>query len=72
MLKRDVKIIDLGNEVCPATINAVNMKEAIVSRDLTVSLQDVDFPTLPSPNHLVIKVHVSGANPKDWAMAERC
>jgi len=47
------------------------MKEAIVEKDLTVTIQDVDFPTIPSENHLIIKVHVSGSNPKDWATAER-
>lgn len=48
------------------------MKEAVVSKDLKVIIQDVDFPTIPSPDHLIIKVSVSGSNPKDWAMAERC
>lgn len=48
------------------------MKEAVVSEKLKVTIRDVDFPTIPSPNHLIIKVYVSGSNPKDWAMAERC
>lgn len=48
------------------------MKEAVVSKDLKVTIQDVDFPTIPSLDHLIIKVHVSGSNPKDWAVAERC
>ncbi|KAF4768055.1 hypothetical protein N7455_000357 [Penicillium solitum] len=47
------------------------MKEAVVSKDLKVTIQDVDFPTIPTPDHLIIKVHVSGSNPKDWAVAER-
>jgi NADPH:quinone reductase-like Zn-dependent oxidoreductase len=47
------------------------MKEAIVFAGPKVTIQDVDFPTLPSPNHLIIKVIVSGSNPKDWAIAER-
>jgi NADPH:quinone reductase-like Zn-dependent oxidoreductase len=48
------------------------MKEAVVSKDLTVIIRDVDFPSIPSPDHLIIKVNVSGSNPKDWAIAERC
>ena len=47
------------------------MKEAVVSKDLSVIIRNVDFPTLPSPDHLIIRVHVSGTNPKDWAVAER-
>jgi NADPH:quinone reductase-like Zn-dependent oxidoreductase len=47
------------------------MKEAIVFPGPEVKIQDVDFPTLPSPNHLIIKVVVSGLNPKDWGIAER-
>lgn len=47
------------------------MKEAIVFSGPKVTIHDVDFPTLPSPNHLIIKVIVSGSNPKDWAIAER-
>lgn len=48
------------------------MKEAIVLAGPKVTIRDVDFPTLPSPNHLIIKVVVSGSNPKDWAIADRC
>lgn len=48
------------------------MKEAIVAKDLKVTVQDVGFPSVPSPDHLIIRVYVSGSNPKDWAMAERC
>jgi NADPH2:quinone reductase len=47
------------------------MKEALVFPGPKVTIRDVDFPTLPSPNHLIIRVVVSGSNPKDWAIAER-
>ncbi|RDW86005.1 hypothetical protein BP5796_04330 [Coleophoma crateriformis] len=47
------------------------MKEAIVFNGPTVTIQDVEFPTLPSPSHLIIRVIVSGLNPKDWGIAER-
>ncbi|GAM88127.1 hypothetical protein ANO11243_061580 [Dothideomycetidae sp. 11243] len=47
------------------------MKEAIVFPGPKVVIQDVDFPTLPSEDHLIIKVVVAGSNPKDWAIAER-
>jgi hypothetical protein len=56
----------------PTARTTSKMKEAVVSKDLKVIIQDVDFPTIPSPAHLIIKVNVSGSNPKDWAMAERC
>jgi NADPH2:quinone reductase len=47
------------------------MKEAIILKGTKVELRDVDFPALPSPDHLIIRVEVSGSNPKDWAIAER-
>ncbi|KAH8891586.1 GroES-like protein [Thozetella sp. PMI_491] len=47
------------------------MKEALVFPGPKVEIEEVDFPTLPSPSHLIIKVIVSGLNPKDWAIAER-
>jgi NADPH2:quinone reductase len=47
------------------------MKEAIIFPGPKVTIQDVDFPTLPSDSHLIIKVVVAGSNPKDWAIAER-
>jgi NADPH:quinone reductase len=47
------------------------MKEAFIFPGPKVTIKDVDFPTLPSPNHLVIQVIVAGSNPKDWAIAER-
>jgi len=47
------------------------MKEAFVFPGPKVEIKDVDFPDLPTPNHIIIKVAVSGSNPKDWAIAER-
>lgn len=46
----------------------VNMKEAIVSpKDGTVSVEIKDSPIPePGPNEILIKVVVSGSNPKDW------
>ncbi|KAI2480109.1 Qor NADPH quinone reductase [Pyrenophora tritici-repentis] len=41
------------------------MKEAQVAQDLTVTIKDVPMPT-PGPDQVVIKVIVSGSNPKDW------
>ncbi|KAG9194345.1 NADPH2:quinone reductase [Alternaria panax] len=41
------------------------MKEARVAKDLKVTVQDVDVPE-PQANQVVIKVVVSGSNPKDW------
>jgi len=47
------------------------MKEAFIFPGPKVTIEDVDFPNLPSPSHLIIKVVVSGSNPKDWGIAER-
>jgi len=41
------------------------MKEAIVAKDVKVSLHDVPIPT-PAPDQVLIKVIFSGSNPKDW------
>lgn len=41
------------------------MKEALVAQDITVTIKDVPIPE-PGPNQVVIKVIVSGSNPKDW------
>lgn len=43
------------------------MKEAIVDPDLTVSIRDTAIP-VPEPGQLLIRVVVSGTNPKDWKM----
>lgn len=47
------------------------MKIAQVDAGPKVTIKDVPFPELPTPNHLIIKVIVAGSNPKDWAIAER-
>jgi len=47
------------------------MKEACIFPGPKVTIEDVDFPSLPSEDHLIIKVVVAGSNPKDWAIAER-
>jgi NADPH2:quinone reductase len=47
------------------------MKEATIFPGPKVSIEDLEFPEIPSPNHLIIKVVVTGSNPKDWAIAER-
>ncbi|KAL1798205.1 hypothetical protein ACET3X_002242 [Alternaria dauci] len=41
------------------------MKEAQVAKDLEVTVKDVPVPE-PEANQVVIKVVVSGSNPKDW------
>jgi NADPH2:quinone reductase len=41
------------------------MKEAQVAQDLSVSIKDVAVPE-PQANQVVIRVIVSGSNPKDW------
>lgn len=47
------------------------MKEAFIFPGPKVKIEEVDFPTIPGPGDLLIKVVVSGSNPKDWAIAER-
>lgn len=41
------------------------MKEVQVSKGLKTVIKDVPIPE-PGPEQLVIKVIVSGSNPKDW------
>lgn len=41
------------------------MKEAIVKQDLSVDIIDAPIPT-PGEGQVVIRVIVSGSNPKDW------
>lgn len=45
------------------------MKEAIVAAGPKVSITDSPIPT-PNDDQLVIKVVVSGSNPKDWKVPE--
>ncbi|PYH46063.1 zinc-binding alcohol dehydrogenase family protein [Aspergillus saccharolyticus JOP 1030-1] len=41
------------------------MKEAVVDKTVTVAIRDVDTPVV-QPGQVLIKVVVSGTNPKDW------
>jgi NADPH2:quinone reductase len=41
------------------------MKEAIVGKGVKVTIKDSPIPE-PQADQLVIKVVVSGSNPKDW------
>jgi NADPH:quinone reductase-like Zn-dependent oxidoreductase len=41
------------------------MKEAQIAKDLVVTIKDVEIPQ-PGPKQIVIRVVVSGSNPKDW------
>ena len=41
------------------------MKEAIVSAGPSVKIVDSEIPE-PGPEQVVVKVVVSGSNPKDW------
>ncbi|KAK5791638.1 hypothetical protein VI817_006947 [Penicillium citrinum] len=43
------------------------MKEAIVDKTTTVTLRDIDIP-VAKPGQVLIKVIVSGTNPKDWKL----
>ncbi|EMD69409.1 hypothetical protein GGP41_004602 [Bipolaris sorokiniana] len=45
------------------------MKEAQVSKGTVVVIKDVEIPQ-PGPKQVVIKVVVSGTNPKDWKLPE--
>lgn len=42
------------------------MKEAIVAEGPVVTIHDVPMPQISDPRQLIIKVVVSGSNPKDW------
>lgn len=44
------------------------MKEVLVHRDIKTEIIDSPIPK-PTADHLVIKVVVSGSNPKDWKTA---
>jgi NADPH2:quinone reductase len=45
------------------------MKEARVAKGLNVTIHDVPIPT-PGREQVVIRVVVSGSNPKDWKIPE--
>ncbi|KAK8016920.1 hypothetical protein PG993_015109 [Apiospora rasikravindrae] len=46
------------------------MKECIILKGPTVKIVDSPIPEAKRPNDVVIKVVVSGSNPKDWKCAE--
>lgn len=41
------------------------MKEAIISKGPTVTIQDTPIPK-PGPRQVVTQIVYSGSNPKDW------
>ncbi len=43
------------------------MKEAVIDKNTEVTIRDVDIP-VPKPGQVLIKVIVSGTNPKDWKL----
>jgi NADPH2:quinone reductase len=45
------------------------MKEAIVNPDLSVEIKETPIPTA-GEHQVVIKVIVSGLNPKDWKIPQ--
>ena len=45
------------------------MKEALVGKETKVQIVDSPIPA-PGPDEVLIKVVVSGTNPKDWKRAE--
>jgi len=47
------------------------MKEAIVKKDLSVDIIVSPIPK-PKDDQVVIKVVVSGSNPKDWCVDTLC
>lgn len=48
-------------------IQFVRMKEAVVDKATEVTIRDVDIP-VAQPGQVLIKVVVSGTNPKDWKL----
>jgi NADPH:quinone reductase len=46
------------------------MLEAICNKGPSVVIRNVPIPKPSSPDHLIIKVVVSGSNPKDWKIAQ--
>ncbi|PYI02371.1 GroES-like protein [Aspergillus sclerotiicarbonarius CBS 121057] len=43
------------------------MKEAFVDKNISLTIRDTDIP-VPGPGQVLIRVVVSGTNPKDWKM----
>lgn len=46
------------------------MKEAFVDKDIAVTVRDTDVP-VPEAGQVLIRVVVSGTNPKDWKIPPR-
>ncbi|KAK3995248.1 alcohol dehydrogenase [Cladorrhinum sp. PSN332] len=46
------------------------MKEALVKKGTKVGIVDTPIPQLPSPDHVLIRIVVSGSNPKDWKLPD--
>ncbi|KAI9687367.1 MAG: hypothetical protein M1822_002410 [Bathelium mastoideum] len=44
------------------------MKEAHVDADTNVTIHDVPIPEITNPHQIIVRVVVSGCNPKDWKM----
>ena len=44
------------------------MKEAHIDADTNITIHDVPMPKITNPHHIIVKVMVSGCNPKDWKM----
>lgn len=49
------------------SVQVSKMKEAVVDKATKVTLRDIDIP-VAKPGQVLIKVIVSGTNPKDWKL----
>jgi len=47
---------------------AIKMKEAIVNPGITVDIKDSPMPEIKDPRQLIIRVVVSGSNPKEYIL----
>lgn len=61
----DFRFLDLRVLAVRAEDDALTMKEAIVDKETSVSIIDSPIPK-PGRGEVLIKVVVSGTNPKDW------
>ena len=57
----------LLNRNASTTATTATMKEAVVDTNLAVTVRDTAIPT-PQAGQVLIKVVVSGSNPKDWKL----
>ncbi|KAK4227292.1 alcohol dehydrogenase [Podospora fimiseda] len=51
-------------------VRSGTMKEALVRKGTKVNIVDSPIPQLPSPDHVLIRIVVSGSNPKDWKLPD--